>query len=445
MRSRHSQKDTHQPNAAPTRQQAGLRFDWTLLLYPVFILAALVVLYLVNHSIDSELPPSSGSRPAARNIDSGRTDQALRPEDATATDPIAADATPVPQAEESTKAFAAPKDRALLADRTQSSLDIDQLQGTDRTLAMLALATHENDHAGIKECLDELVALGDEAVIPLIDLLSAESEAGLWAAEALARIGTPMATTALFETLTHTQDGEYKDELGRRASAIGNHDSWPLLLDSLLQTEDGTVARAAMTALAGMADRPIIDEVIARYDVAETEAEFERLARLVSNIHSPNATSALLALAGEITSSPQDSLQAAAIDALARVGDAQSVSHLIRRLEASPLGEGADIYNAITQIRSPDAYSHLLHAAAGNKEVSAESGRTAAIQALGNYPSEETIALLERIVAQEANEKVVTAASRTLHDIRQAGHTVVAKDDILQKSEERFPLPPLIK
>ena len=336
-------------------------------------------------------------------------------------------------------------ERTVSAAGDTSAVDIDTLQGPDRTVALLRLAVESKDHNRIKQSLNELVALGDAAVVSLNDLVNMGGEAGLWAAEALARIGTPMATTALLDTLAQTKEGSFKEELGRRIAGINNHDSWPTLLDTMTQTADAAVARAASTSLARMADTPVLDEIMARYEAAATEAEMQRLAQLVGNIQSPKATDALLSLAGDIASAPQDALQQAAIDALANVGDAQCLSHLLQRLEATTPGEGTDVYNAITRVSNPDVHSQLLYAAAGNKEVSAEYGRTAALEALKNYPSEETIALLERIVAQESNEKVVTAASRALDEIRRAPHVITAKADTLKKSEEMLPLKPLTK
>ncbi len=458
MRGKQSRKDRQQPQ---TTASAGpghrLRFDWTLLLYPACVLAALVVLYVVNHTIERELPLRPGRDAAQRELSaSGRRGQSasatadksegLLPTQGgpvsqvqNAGETVDSQMNPPGQEEPVDSLAAAPTDEIRRADL------LDHLQGPAKTVAMLLLAVEEKDHTRIKQCMSELALLGDTAVVPLNDLVNAGGEAGLWAAEALARIGTPMAATALLDTLAQTKEGSFKEELGRRVSGISNHDSWPVLLDSMVQTGDATVARATGSALARMADTPVIDEIVARYDAAATEAEIERLAQLVHNIQSPKATDALLSLAGDVTAAPQDSLQQAAIDALAKVGDAQCVSHLLQRLETAAPGEGTSIYNAITQVSNPDAHSQLLYAAAGNKEVSAESGRAAAIQALANYPNEETVALLERIVAQEANEKVVTAASRTLDDIRRAPHVVTAKADSLKKSEEMLPIKPLIK
>lgn len=321
--------------------------------------------------------------------------------------------------------------------------DLPPLQGTDKIIAVLREAAHENDHAKIKHCLDELVALGDEAIGPLTELISQrDDDAGLWAAEALARMGTPTAAGSLLDALAQVKEGRYKIELGKRVASVSNHESWPLLLDTVQDTADATVMRAAATALSRMADRPIVDEIVARYDAATTEAEAERLAQIIGNINSPKATEPLLSLAGDIASSPQDSLQRAAVDALAKIGDPQSVGYLLRKLEASPPGQGGEIFNAITQIDNPNAQPSLLYAAAGNKEVSAEHGRTAAIYALQNFPDEQTCVLLEQIIAVEDNAKVATAAMRTLEGIRKLSPHVVANADSAVKEDKLLPLIP---
>jgi HEAT repeat protein len=323
----------------------------------------------------------------------------------------------------------------LAADPREAAADVDELEGADRVLAILSKAIRQSDHARIKECMDQLVAMGDAAVVPLNDLVNAEDSASLWAAEALARIGTPLATTALLDTLSQTKEGLYKEELGRRIAGIHNHESWPILLDTALQTGDQTVVRAAGTALSQMADTPVVDGMIARYEAATTEEEISRLTRMLGNIRSPKATDALLSLAGPVNSPPIDGLAEAAVEALAKVGDPRAVSHLIQRLEASPPGEGATLYNTIKGINHPGAKSALYYAARGNKEVSATNGRTAAIEALRNYPDEKTLELLERIVIEDDNAKVKSAATRTIEDIRREPHAVTAKSDSLVKPD----------
>jgi HEAT repeat protein len=455
MRSKRQKNGKADPKeTAPHGWADGIRCEWPLLIYPVLFLAALAVLYVVNQSIRNQVPASRSTEPATRTeanrphprptttVLPAPEDRYVKPAPQHAADANDGQRTPralsyLPPKHENGAAV----DRHASDEERTTRAPLDELQGADRIIALLGAAIRDNDHARIKECLDELVAMGDAAVIPLNDLLGTESETALWAAEALARIGTPTATSALLDALAQTKEGPYKEELGKRVSGISNHDSWPVLLDSIMQSGDATVLRAAGAALARMADTPILDAIVANYEAATTDEMLQRLTQLVGNIQSPKATEALLALAGDTSSPPQDDLQRAALDALARIGDPQAVSHLLRRLEAAAPGEGTEIFNAITRIESPEAHIPLLYAAAGNKEVSSE-GRTAAIYALKNYPSEKTIALLESIIAQEDNDRVRSAATRTLDDLRMAPHAVTAKSDPTVKEDHILaPLP----
>lgn len=461
MKGNHTNKSKMSPKAAPSGKQGnGQRFEWPFLIYPVLFAITLVILYVVNLSIQKDLPtfPVQSHLVQERTTATGhpRTPDTATSVQIDGSKANAQSSTTAEQPREAPRTAAYPPStqehkpaddtgRPPFAAGNERTSDIDQLQGADRIVAILRMAVSENDHARMKECLDELVALGDAAVVPLNDLVRAEDVASLWAAEALARIGTPMATTALLDTLSQTKEGLYKEELGKRVASISNHDSWPTLLDNALQTGDATVLRAAGASLSRMADTPVVDGIIDRYGTVTTEAEMERLAQLLSNIESPSATEALLSLAGPVSSAPQDSLQQAAINALAKVGDAQAVSHLLQRLEATPPGEGTALFNSITQINRPEAQMSLLYAAAGNKEVSAGYGRTAAIYALKNFPDTKTCELLEQIIATTDNEQVLAAATRTLDDIRLAPHAVTAKADSTEKEEYILPAPPAKK
>jgi len=457
-------KSNGQPPAAAADDPGNRRsFEWPLLIYPALFLITLAILYVVNLSIQRESPAALGPQHATeqRAATADPAGPSNRTTGAAAGNRMKLTSGVVPRAQQPAEAADGPSPAltspnakaagksgraAATTGKRRPAVDLSQLQGPARTLAILCLAVDEKDQARIKQCLAELVAMGDGAVIPLNDLITNEpGDVALWAATALARIGTPTATSALLDRLAETKEGDYKEELGKRVSSISNHESWPLLLDTMMQAGDTTIVRAAGTSLSMMADAAVIDEVIARYDSASSETEVERLTQLVRNIRSPKATESLLSLAGHPSSAPQDSLQEASIEALAKIGDAQSVSYLLRRLEASPPGEGTQLFDAITRMDSPAAQTPLLYAAAGNKEVSAEHGQTAAIYALKNYPDERTVALLERIIAQEQNEKVLTAATRTLDDIKRGPHAVAIKPESLQKSEQMLPLKPLEK
>ncbi len=393
-----------------------------MLVYPVLVVGALAVLYSVNRSIQRELAPATESqaetpiREAQTEtiVPSGAAAEITTAQDRSLTypdaDPVAAS---VPDAAEN--------------DTRPARTELQDLPGVAGMLARLSKAIETQDNALIKQCMDELVTLGDDALGPLGEVIANGSDtAALWAAKALAQIGTPVASSLLLDALSQVEDGWYKEQLVKESSNIGNHDSWPILLDALQSTVDPSVLRAAGTSLAKMADKPVVDEIVARYDAATTEEEASRMAQMLGTISSPAASESLLALAGSVSSVPQDGLERAAIDALANIGDTQCVSYLLRKLEASPPGEGGYLFNTITSISQPQAEAALQYAAAGSKDVSAEQGRTAAICALVNFPSERTYGLLEQIVATADNASIMSAAARTLESIRNAEPVVAA-------------------
>ncbi len=446
---RRNKKSPTASSAAPAGPQGRRkRFEWPLLAFPVAVLAALVILCVVNHSIQQQGPArpvsteteSRTARPAAARVPDVPV---VTGDESTQVHRTAIETAPQDKRPQ-TKAGPAVtqgKDRAAVTPKpiTQETnkprAGLQAQDGAGRIIAILQEAVREKDHARIKKCLDELVALGDRAIAPLTQVIANErGEAGMWAAEALARIGSPLATTTLLDTLAQIKEGLYKEELGKRVAGISNHESWPVLLDKVLNTADSTVLRAASESLSRMADTPIIDELMARFDGATDVRDTERIAQLISNVRSSKATESLISLAGDVASAPQDALSRAAVDGLGKIGDPQAISYLMRKLEAAPPGENGYLVNTISQIKGAQAYDALLYAAAGNKEVSAESGRTAAIYALRNFPDARTISLLEQIALEE-NARVAAAATRTLDDIRRTSPHIVANAQSLVKKD----------
>ncbi|MBN2129811.1 MAG: HEAT repeat domain-containing protein [Sedimentisphaerales bacterium] len=415
--------------AASDGQGRGIQFEWPLLAFPVMVLAALGVLYAVNHSLKHNPPTTFTPEQTSPDVPT-RNDRTAPPALGTSPDETENRNTALVRAlARARQTIDAPEDAPSRSNLAPGHV-VPPVKGAAGVIAVLKNAAEQNDQVAIKRCLNELVAMGEDAIEPLLELIAeGDSEAGLWAAEALARMGTPVAASALLDTLAQTEDGEYKEELAKRISGITNHDSWPVLLDTLLETDDATVVRAAGASLSKMADAPILDEIAARFEAGVTESETERLAQLVSSITSPKAAESLLSLAGKASAPIQDSLQRAAVAALGKIGTPESVGYLLRKLESSSPGQGGYIFNTISQITSQQAQASLLYAAAGNKEVSAESGRTAAIYALKNFPDGRTSALLESIIAQEDNTAVATAAIRTLESIRKAAPQATAKAD----------------
>jgi HEAT repeat protein len=441
------------PNEATLKtQNRHLRLEWPLLAFPIAVLGTLLLLHIVDRSIRREvtahlarttgesvnrLPPAVTKTPDATTTARRSGGPGTGPDSWQQGAVSEANDRPVltRQSDQPEPTRRAPVAQSAAARRT----GLEGLKGAELIVVVLQGAIRDKDQTRIKQCLDDLVALGDQAIAPLSQVISSEGgEEGLWAAEALARIGSPVATATLLDTLSQVKEGPYKEELAKRVAGITNHESWPVLLDNALQTADSTVLRAAGSSLAQMADTPVVDELIARFGNATNDRDIERITQLMSNISSSKATESLIALAGDVASGPQDALEQAAIEALGKIGDPQAISYLMRKLEAAPPGEGDYLFNTIAQIKQPQGEDALLSAAAGNKEVSAEHGRLAAICALVNYPDSKTCQLLEQIVTEE-NERVSSAAARVLEDIRRTSPHVVANAQPLEKKDPAAP------
>ena len=457
MRStKQARKGTTPQTLRPVKSKSLIRSEWPLLLYPVLVLAALGALYVANRPVLHDRSSLSGTQPdnQKQRMDSGQPNGA-RDEGRTSTNPVA------PKPEEARGASPDVKDeQQAMANGTGQVSPTPVIHppsgvspagseppGPGRLVGLLRRATQTNNQAALKDCLDQLVALGDQSIATLSDLVArgGADASCVWAAEALARIGTPAATQSLLDTLSQMKDGSYKEQIAKRASNISNHDSWPALLDAMQTTDDAVVRRAASTSLSRMADAPIVDELVARYDAAATTDEAANLASVVSSINSSKASESLLALAKEIPSVPEDPLERSILDAIANVGDPQCVSFLLRRLESCPPGGNAYLTGLIGKINQPQAQASLLYAAGGNKEVSAEQGRTAAILALKNFPSEQTYVLLEQIASTEQNAAVASAAVRTLAGIQRAQPMLAANAQVRPGEQILLPVNSLQK
>lgn len=424
-RARRQKKETQTQDKAPAQKKSFFKSEWPLFLYPALVVTALIVLYGVNRSMQNRPGPSD--RPEVQTTDTSQTTadakEKPRPKPEFKPEPKTKVPSnrPAPRREPN-------RDRPAPKPAPTPS----ESEETTTVLATLGQALESDDHATIKQCIKELVALGDGAVEGLGEMvMEGDEETAQWAAEALARIGTPYATSMLLTAMEDIGNTPLREQLVRQVSGITNHESWPVLMDAMLQNRDAGIQRATAASLARMADTAIVDEIVTLYEAATTEAEKTQLARLVSNISSTEASESLLALAGDPSATPQNNLEEAAIKALANVGDAQSVSFLLQRLEASGPSERSSVYMAITGINQPQAQSALLYAAAGNKEVS-QQGQAAAIYALGNFPNTQTYTLLQQIAATQDDATVLSAAVRTLERIERS--TPALRDTVTSKA-----------
>lgn len=342
---------------------------------------------------------------------------------------------------------------------------------------LIAAVLDGSDQEAI-DVLDHLVAIGERSVPRLLDILTNEPNetVALYAAKGLATIGSPTATAELVIILSGTPDGSFKEELTREVSSIQNYQSWPVLLDSIVQTEDAAVLRAASSALATVADSEVVDEIVRLYDEIESETKNQgssetpaetgivmegqlesqvegedtectecdaktenaqnRLASVIKNIQNLEAVEALKAYAGEIDSAPADPVEKAAIDALTKIGTPETVSYLLERLENAPPDQTSYVSNSVTQINNDNARLALMYAAGGNKEATLDQTRVSAIYALANYPNQQVRLLLTDLAA----DKLVDAETENASVDNAQNDTIVsiAAKKTLEKIDKMF-------
>ena len=265
-----------------------------------------------------------------------------------------------------------------------------------------------------------LVLSGDSSVPKLQRILVSESKAddALAAGRALAQLATPKAARALIEALTTLPDGELKEEVARLAGGISEGKTANVFMDALQRSSDPVVLCASQYALAQMADWDVVHELATRCEVTDNSDQRALLLNAISLIKNSDAADALMDLSLQREGGVPTPLADSAVRALANIGNGPSASFLIQQLEAAPLEQSGRLYEAISNVSSPEGRAALLYAAQGNKEATTEQTRAAAILALANSPDEQTGQVLERLT-HEDNEAISFTARTTLNQMQQ--------------------------
>ena len=207
-------------------------------------------------------------------------------------------------------------------------------------------------------------------------------------------------------------EGDEKMQLAHEIGRLSEPAAMPVLLNWATTTPDRVILRASLSALARMGDAEMIDDVQRRYAATRSYDDRYRLARIIGSITNPDAAPALMALADSSEAPTQ--LAVAATDALATLGTGPAVSLLLQKIETQEPEESQRLQTVIGRINREEALPTLQFAARGNKDTPAARGRIAAIQALGNFPREETTELLEELSSDPTKE--VSDAARALLD-----------------------------
>jgi HEAT repeat protein len=253
----------------------------------------------------------------------------------------------------------------------------------------------------------------DVAVRKLVDqFFHSEPEAQDDAIDSLFGLGTTDAIGALVYILQCLQPCELKTDICQKLSQMDTRNVRDYLL-GLMPSAEPETRRALAIALGAQADSGLVMRLVDQFDSASDENEKASAKLVMSAIVSPEATETLAAVVTDPTNGMSDPMVAAAAQALARSASAPSVSTLLRKMGATENPDEAHALGELIEgITSPLAESALIYAAGGNKDASAPEVRLAAVRALANFPSAESLQVLRRL--EKDQDPAIQAASKDI-------------------------------
>jgi len=281
---------------------------------------------------------------------------------------------------------------------------LKKYEGTDAYNLCLALIDNVDKKESDKTVViaGELVALGDDAVPLLIEMVSYGDRAiELEALRVLSRIGTPKAlAVALGKTLSGTRYESEAMKLIDAFSDVTNPAVSSLLVKIIGETQDRQLNMEIGVILSGMEGSAVVGALAAVMEETEDQSYRQDCAEIMAGLCRP---SNILALEEVLETSKDDFVKLAASLALANIGNQMACDVLLDF--AGTARERDNFYaQAISRVRSPYGQTALLNILK-TPENSTEV-RVAAAEALGHYKSELVKNELVNLVSAEKNAAV---------------------------------------
>ena len=224
----------------------------------------------------------------------------------------------------------------------------------------------------------------------------------------LLNAGTDDAFVLLLTLVHEIRPGSARTAICERLSKMDTTGRRDELLNCMADA-DMDVAEALSKALGAQADGETISAVVDRYQKSSDPRLKERLCQIIAESVNSEAVGNLAALIPSAASLGTDPLAKAATGALTRNASGAAVDQLLRVAGTSADAGNTELLKRIIgSISSPEAYQAFLSNARGNKE-SGNATRLIAIEALRNYPTEETLALMNEL-ANSSNPEIQAAA-----------------------------------
>lgn len=226
--------------------------------------------------------------------------------------------------------------------------------------------------------------------------------------------GSSESIGLLFEFLKDMPDGVEKNDAVQQSAKLTGATTLPVLVQAAVASGDASALRIAQEAFVQLADERLVLETTARFDASNNPAERAFLAESVAKIRNEEAVPGLVALLQGTEAAGDEPLMRSAITALRSIASPVAVDALLQKLDSTAdEAEQVHLANAIAKVSDPRAEASLQQALQGSKLAEKPATRAAALAAMANFPTPETIQFL-RAFAQDADPIVSTAAVESM-------------------------------
>ena len=298
-------------------------------------------------------------------------------------------------------------------------------RGDRDAVPLLAPLVNSSERSIAEAALYALGHIGGEAAQRAIRRAKGEGDLGryrrhalLLVAEGLAREGQTTAALALYHDLFRSSDNVARIGALRGIVACDKRKSLPMITNAL-RDPNPALRAVAVTLVCELSDPVVAKTVVAGYRDLSPRIQIQLFGRLTEKAVLPT----LLDVIDRDSAEADDSVRAAALTAVGRLGDAAAVDPLLRAAasDRGPIRDAAR--QSLRSLRGPTVEKALLDAARTGKETA----RLEAMVALGARRATAAAGTLIK-AAQSGDPDIELAAVQALEQVAEVRHVAALVD-----------------
>jgi HEAT repeat protein len=227
------------------------------------------------------------------------------------------------------------------------------------------------------------------------------------------------ALKGVLQISTQLPPGELKSHICRQLSSMEPQESRNVIFESLPKVDSDT-RRALAQSLGTHADSAFVLTLIERFDHAPDSRTKSNALQVLKALNSRQAIETL----NSVLADPGNQASAPVIKVAAQVVSENATAPIVNTLTArmdrtTDSKELVELADVVSTIRTPASRSALIYAAKGNRDSTRPPTRVAAIRALSNFPSAESMEALRQLQT-DPNVDVQTTARQVAEKMQDA-------------------------